>query len=42
MTALLDVNTLVALMDPKHLHHGRARPWWAAHRQALPGGADTG
>jgi uncharacterized protein len=34
MIALLDVNMLVALMDPKHLHHGRARQWWGAHKAA--------
>jgi uncharacterized protein len=34
MIALLDVNMLVALMDPMHLHHGRARQWWSAHKAA--------
>lgn len=32
MIALLDVNMLIALMDPKHVHHTRARQWWAAEK----------
>jgi uncharacterized protein len=32
MIALLDVNMLIALMDPKHLHHTRARGWWATEK----------
>lgn len=28
MRALLDVNVLLALFDPKHVHHSRARQWW--------------
>ncbi len=32
MIALLDVNVLIALMDPKHVHHSRARAWWAAEK----------
>ncbi len=37
MTALLDVNVLVALFDPSHIHHGAAHTWFAAkskHRWA--------
>jgi uncharacterized protein len=34
MIALLDVNMLIALMDPKHVHHGRARLWWATEKDA--------
>jgi uncharacterized protein len=30
--ALLDVNALLALFDVGHVHHGRARSWWAVHR----------
>ena len=31
MTAyLLDVNALIALVDPTHLHHDRAHEWFAA------------
>ncbi len=31
MRALLDVNVLLALFDPGHLFHGRAREWWRAN-----------
>jgi toxin-antitoxin system PIN domain toxin len=31
MRALLDVSVLLALFDPAHLFHGRARAWWSAH-----------
>jgi uncharacterized protein len=31
--ALLDVNVLVALFDPDHLHHDAAHRWFAAHRR---------
>jgi uncharacterized protein len=34
MIALLDVNMLIALMDPKHVHHSRARLWWAKGKDA--------
>jgi len=30
--ALLDVNVLVALFDPSHLHHEAAHEWFGAHR----------
>jgi len=30
--ALLDVNVLVALFDPDHVHHGAAHDWFAANR----------
>ena len=28
MRALLDVSMLLALFDPKHVHHSRAQQWW--------------
>ncbi|HEY7215024.1 MAG TPA: hypothetical protein VIC28_10365 [Thermoanaerobaculia bacterium] len=34
MVALLDVNVLVALFDPDHVHHEAAHTWFAAHRGA--------
>lgn len=33
MTALLDVNVLVALLWQAHVHHGAARRWFAARRE---------
>jgi hypothetical protein len=30
--ALLDVNFLIALFDPDHIHHEAAHAWFAAHR----------
>ena len=30
--ALLDVNVLVALFDPDHVHHEASHEWFAAHR----------
>ncbi len=32
--ALLDVNVLIALFDPDHLHHESAHRWFAEHRAA--------
>ncbi len=32
MRALLDVNFLVAVFDPAHLHHEQAHQWWLANR----------
>lgn len=32
--ALLDVNVLVALFDPDHVHHEAAHGWFAANRSA--------
>lgn len=32
MIALLDVNVLVALFDPAHLHHEAAHAWFGAQR----------
>jgi toxin-antitoxin system PIN domain toxin len=32
--ALLDVNVLVALFDPDHIHHDAAHDWFADHRDA--------
>jgi len=32
MRALLDVNVIIALLDPDHAFHERAHAWWAAHR----------
>lgn len=34
MTALLDVNVLVALAWPNHIHHTRAHDWFASSRRA--------
>lgn len=34
MRALLDINTLLALAWPTHIHHGPAGRWFAAHRGA--------
>lgn len=33
MTALLDVNVLVALFDPMHAHHEAAHAWFAENRR---------
>ena len=33
MIALLDVNMLIALMDDRHLFHGRAQVWWRAEKR---------
>ncbi len=33
MTALLDVNALIALAWPNHVHHGAVRAWFADRRQ---------
>lgn len=33
MTALLDVNVLVALAWPNHIHHARAHAWFASARE---------
>jgi toxin-antitoxin system PIN domain toxin len=30
MRHLLDINVLIALMDPDHVFHHRAHEWWAA------------
>src|SRR4051794_32083962 len=32
MRALLDVNALLALVDPTHIHHPVVRVWWHANR----------
>lgn len=32
MVALLDVNVLIALFDPEHVHHEPAHSWFADHR----------
>lgn len=32
MTALLDVNVLIALVDPSHVHHDVAHAWFAEGR----------
>jgi uncharacterized protein len=34
MRALLDINVLIALMDPDHAFHERAHVWWALRSQA--------
>lgn len=33
MIGLLDVNALVALFDPEHVHHLLAHEWFRAHRK---------
>lgn len=33
MTSLLDVNVLVALAWPNHVHHGAARAWFAENQR---------
>ena len=32
MRALFDINALIALFDPAHVHHDRAHQWMDAHR----------
>jgi uncharacterized protein len=32
MRALFDVNVLIALFQPDHIHHQRAHQWWEAHQ----------
>jgi len=32
--ALLDVNVVIALLDPDHAFHERAHEWWAKHAEA--------
>ena len=32
MRGLLDVNVIIALLDPDHAFHERAHAWWAANR----------
>ena len=34
MRHLLDINVLIALMDPDHAFHGNAHAWWAAEPRA--------
>ncbi|MHB1358992.1 MAG: TA system VapC family ribonuclease toxin [Rhodocyclaceae bacterium] len=34
MRALLDVNVLIALIDPDHVSHTTAAAWWLEHREA--------
>jgi uncharacterized protein len=34
MRALFDVNVLIALFDPGHVHHNRTQRWWASSRRA--------
>lgn len=31
MRALLDVNVIIALLDPDHVFHDKAHKWWASH-----------
>ena len=33
MTALLDINVLIALAWPNHVHHSAARAWFEEHRR---------
>lgn len=32
--SILDVNVVIALLDPDHVFHERAHTWWAAHGKA--------
>ena len=34
MRSLLDVNVIIALLDPDHVFHERAHAWWADHDDA--------
>ncbi len=34
MRSILDVNVVIALLDPDHAFHERAHTWWAAHEKA--------
>ena len=34
MRALLDVNVVIALLDPDHAFHERAHDWWAAQAKS--------
>lgn len=34
MRSLLDVNVLIALIDPDHVSHAIAKRWWLEHREA--------
>ncbi|HEX4120958.1 MAG TPA: TA system VapC family ribonuclease toxin [Verrucomicrobiae bacterium] len=34
MRALLDINVLIALLDPDHVFHDRAHTWWKAHAKS--------
>lgn len=31
MRALLDINVIIALLDPDHVFHERAHDWWGEH-----------
>ena len=33
MRALFDVNFIIALLDPDHVHHSAAHDWWSANRK---------
>ena len=33
MRALLDVNVIIALLDPDHAFHERAHAWWASNKK---------
>ena len=39
--ALLDVNVIIALLDPSHVHHERAHEWFGAYRESKAGGWAT-
>lgn len=34
MRALLDVNVIIALLDPDHSFHSRAHKWWQQHARS--------
>ena len=38
---LLDVNVIIALLDPSHVHHERAHDWFGAFRASESGGWST-
>ena len=33
MRTLLDINVLIALLDPDHVFHTTAKAWWMQHRE---------
>jgi predicted nucleic acid-binding protein len=41
VTFLLDVNVLIALIDPGHVAHDDAHEWFAAMGQTAPGSVDV-
>lgn len=37
LAVLLDVNVIIALLDPSHVHHERAHEWFGAYRESEAG-----